>query len=101
MYVTVKDQHRDTEIAENINRLGSCRIQRASVSKLPFSDNTFDLVTAVETQYYWPDLIKDMKEILRVLKPDVTPPGAPGNYTSVELFEERDKGWLCVTGRKP
>jgi SAM-dependent methyltransferase len=29
----------------------------------------FDLVTAVETQYYWPDLINDMREILRVLKP--------------------------------
>ena len=29
----------------------------------------FDLVTAVETQYYWPDLAHDMREILRVLKP--------------------------------
>jgi len=26
-------------------------------------------VTAVETQYYWPDLLNDMREILRVLKP--------------------------------
>jgi SAM-dependent methyltransferase len=39
------------------------------VSKLPFADNSFDLVTAVETQYYWPDLVGDMREILRVLKP--------------------------------
>jgi SAM-dependent methyltransferase len=30
------------------------------------------LVTAVETQYYWPDLVKDMQEILRVLKPGGT-----------------------------
>jgi len=48
---------------------GRVEIQGASVSQLPFSDDTFDLVTAVETQYYWLDLIKDMKEILRVLRP--------------------------------
>ena len=44
-------------------------IQKASVSQLPFGDNTFDLVTAIETQYYWPDLPADMREVLRVLKP--------------------------------
>lgn len=51
---------------------GRVEIQKASVSQLPFSDNKFDLVTAVETQYYWPDLDKDMEEILRVLKPGGT-----------------------------
>ena len=48
---------------------GRVVIQKASVSKLPFPDNKFDLVTAIETQYYWPDLVGDMHEILRVLKP--------------------------------
>ena len=48
---------------------GRVVIQKASVSKLPFPDNQFDLVTAVETQYYWPNLPEDMREILRVLKP--------------------------------
>jgi ubiquinone/menaquinone biosynthesis C-methylase UbiE len=48
---------------------GHVIIQKASVSQLPFADNTFDLVTAIETQYYWPDLNDDMREILRVLKP--------------------------------
>jgi SAM-dependent methyltransferase len=43
-------------------------INQASVSKLPFPDGKFDLVTAVETQYYWPDPVNDMREILRVLK---------------------------------
>jgi len=47
---------------------GRVAIQQASVSRLPFAENTFDLVTAVETQYYWPDLLKDMQEILRVMK---------------------------------
>jgi SAM-dependent methyltransferase len=49
---------------------GRVVIQKASVSKLPFPENQFDLVTAVETQYYWPNLPGDMREILRVLKPE-------------------------------
>ena len=44
-------------------------VQQGSVSELPFPGQMFDVVTAIETQYYWPDLPGDMKEILRVLKP--------------------------------
>ncbi len=51
---------------------GRVEIRKASVSQLPFPDDEFDLVTAVETQYYWPDLFKDMSEIRRVLKPGGT-----------------------------
>ena len=51
-------------------KAGRVVIEKASVSQLPFPDNTFDLVTAIETQYYWPDLKGDMREILRVLKPE-------------------------------
>jgi ubiquinone/menaquinone biosynthesis C-methylase UbiE len=50
-------------------KAGRVEIKQASVSQLPFPENQFDLVTAIETQYYWPDLVKDMQEILRVLKP--------------------------------
>ena len=48
---------------------GRVEIQTSSVSSLPFSDNLFDLATAVNTYYYWPNLVGDMKEVLRVLKP--------------------------------
>jgi len=48
---------------------GRVVIEQASVSRLPFPDRTFDLVTAVETHFYWPDLPNDMREVLRVLKP--------------------------------
>ena len=44
-------------------------IRLGPVSKLPFSDQTFDLVTAVETHFYWPDLPNDVREVMRVLKP--------------------------------
>jgi SAM-dependent methyltransferase len=51
---------------------GRVKIKQASVSQLPFADNKFDLATAIETQYFWPDLPNDMQEILRVLKPGGT-----------------------------
>lgn len=43
-------------------------ILQASVSELPFEDEKFDFVTAVETYYFWPDKLEDLKEIYRVLK---------------------------------
>ncbi|MGB7620860.1 MAG: class I SAM-dependent methyltransferase [Terriglobia bacterium] len=48
---------------------GRVEIRQGSVSHLPFSDDMFDLVTAVETHFWWPDLPSDMREVLRVLKP--------------------------------
>jgi SAM-dependent methyltransferase len=53
-------------------KTGRVDIRQASVSRLPFPDKQFDLVTAIETHYYWPDLVKDLQEILRVLKPGAT-----------------------------
>jgi ubiquinone/menaquinone biosynthesis C-methylase UbiE len=51
---------------------GHVEIQQASVSELPFPDDTFDLATAVETHFFWPSLPADMGEIRRVLKPGGT-----------------------------
>jgi SAM-dependent methyltransferase len=48
---------------------GKVVIQNAAVSRLPFPSDSFDLVTAVETHYYWPDLSGDIREIRRALKP--------------------------------
>jgi ubiquinone/menaquinone biosynthesis C-methylase UbiE len=49
--------------------IGRVEIESGSVSQLPFANETFDLVTAIETHLFWPDLDGDMREILRVLKP--------------------------------
>jgi SAM-dependent methyltransferase len=49
--------------------LGRVIIQQASASDLPYPDSTFDLVTAVETHFWWSDLAAGMREGLRVLKP--------------------------------
>ena len=63
-------------VARNTNAheiaTGRVRILQGSVAALPFPDATFDVVTAVETHYYWPDLPNNVREILRVLKPGGT-----------------------------
>lgn len=51
---------------------GTVEIKEASVSQLPFDGNTFDIVTAVETHFWWPDLPEGLHEIFRVLKPACT-----------------------------
>ena len=48
---------------------GRVEISKASVSFLLFPSDMFDLVTSVETCYFWPDFQYDLKEINRVLKP--------------------------------
>ncbi|WP_407424351.1 class I SAM-dependent methyltransferase [Methanobrevibacter sp.] len=47
---------------------GRCEIIQGSVSDLPFEDSTFDIATAFETVYFWPDFVNDLKEVRRVLK---------------------------------
>ena len=49
---------------------GRCEIIQSSVSNLPFEDNSFDILTAFETVYFWPDIVDDLKEARRVLKDD-------------------------------
>jgi ubiquinone/menaquinone biosynthesis C-methylase UbiE len=118
--------------------LGRVEIRHGSVSQLPFPDSMFDLVTAVETHFWWPNLPGDMREVFRVTKPGGTviliaeiykgantmasklaEKYAPqtgmtllsvnehrelctnAGYSDVQAIEERDKGWICVIGRKP
>jgi ubiquinone/menaquinone biosynthesis C-methylase UbiE len=117
---------------------GRVEIRHASVSHLPFADETFDLVTAVETHFFWPDLPADVREVRRVLKSggtfllvaevylggkkwseaqienmvDLTGMHlltadehrevlAQGGYSDVQVREEPEKGWICVSAKKP
>jgi ubiquinone/menaquinone biosynthesis C-methylase UbiE len=63
-------------VANRTNRqwidMARVEIREGAVSQLPFSEDAFDLATAVETHFWWPDLPADMREVLRVLKPGGT-----------------------------
>lgn len=45
-----------------------CDIVHGNVMSLPFSEQRFDLVTACETIYFWPDLGKAFAQVYRVLR---------------------------------
>lgn len=51
---------------------GRVEIRQGSVSQMPFAADTFDLVVAVETHFWWPHLAEDMCEVFRVLRPGGT-----------------------------
>ncbi len=48
---------------------GHIGLVQCSVEKLCFPDDFFDLVTAIETYYFWPNVQHAFQEIRRVLKP--------------------------------
>ncbi|OOR30183.1 class I SAM-dependent methyltransferase [Bacillus cereus] len=97
-------------------------IHQASVSSIPYTTNFFDLITAFQTHYFWPDVENDMKEVFRVLKPngsfllvaetfkiqyhmdkfktteELVNLFYKTGFTSVKCYEER--GCLCVIGNK-
>jgi ubiquinone/menaquinone biosynthesis C-methylase UbiE len=77
---------RDTN--HDLIQSGRVDIQEAAVSRLPFRDESFDLVTAAETHYYWPHLLSDLREIRRVLKPGGT------LVIIAETYKGRRMDWL-------
>jgi ubiquinone/menaquinone biosynthesis C-methylase UbiE len=57
------------KVNQNLIKQNIVEIMYGTVSSLPFPDNMFDFVAAFETYYFWPDLINDLIEVKRVLKP--------------------------------
>ena len=45
-----------------------CEIYQCDVRSLPFDDDSFNIVTAFETVYFWQDMEKAFSEIYRVLR---------------------------------
>ena len=46
------------EVNEKLINEGKVEVMEGNVINLPFEDNTFDIVTAFETIYFWPDIEK-------------------------------------------
>lgn len=58
-----------TKVNKHWIEIDRVEIVEASVLQLPFPENMFDFVTAVETHFWWPDLPAAMRELYRILKP--------------------------------
>lgn len=57
------------EVNRDLILQGDVEVLEGNVLDLPFEDNVFDIVTAFETVYFWPDIEKSFDEVKRVLKP--------------------------------
>lgn len=60
------------EVIKDLIDEGIVEIHEGNVESLPYGDNSFDIVTAFETVYFWPDIEKSFAEVKRVLKPGGT-----------------------------
>jgi len=81
------------KVNDKLIKQGSVEIMYGTVSSLPFEDNMFDLITAFEAYYFWPNLIDDLKEINRVLKPKGTLLLVNEVYKD-DQFAKRNNKWV-------
>ena len=61
-------------------------MQQGSAAELPYEDGKFDLVTAVETVYFWPNLPRCLQEVRRVLK-------SGGHFAIMVEVVDTDSKW--------
>ena len=78
---------------------GRVEVLHGSVSSMPFSDATFDSVTAVESYYFWPDIASDLAEIRRVMKPNGQLVIISGMYLGSK-FDKRNMKLIRVGGMR-
>ena len=64
-------------------------ITQGSAEKLPYDNEMFDVVTAVETVYFWPNLPHCLQEVRRVLKPG-------GRFVIMVEVLDKDSIWTNV-----
>ena len=59
---------KSTEVNAAAIAAGRCRVLEGSAAALPFEEGAFDLVTAFETVYFWPDIEECFRGVRRTLK---------------------------------
>ena len=64
-------------------------VTQGSAEKLPYEEGKFDLVTAVETVYFWPNLPDCLQEVRRVLK-------SGGKFAILVEVVDSDSKWTSV-----
>ena len=74
---------------------GRVDVRRGSVAALPYPEDEFDLVTAMETHYFWPGFVACLKECRRVLKPGGRLVILAESYKGGK-FDKRNEEWMSL-----
>lgn len=66
---------------------GRCNIIESNVANMPFSEESFDIVSAFETIYFWPDIQNTFSSVYKILKPN-------GKFMIInEVSDSRGEKW--------
>ncbi|WP_305512324.1 class I SAM-dependent methyltransferase [Methanobrevibacter sp. V14] len=85
----------DISVQESIKRNqkaidgGRCSVIQGDVSDMPIDDESYDLISAFSTIYFWPELDETFKEVARVIKPKgrfMIAQGTDGNHPDDEKW---------------
>lgn len=94
----------EVSVAESIKKnkaaveSGRCKVMQADVSSMPIESESYDLATAFETIYFWPDIGETFKEVSRIIKPNgrfMIAQGTDGNHPDDEKWLSTVEG-MCV-----
>lgn len=96
----------EVSVAETIKRNsaavenGRCKVIQANVCDMPIEDGKYDLVTAFETIYFWPDIENTFNEVSRIIKPNgqfMIAQGTDGNHPDDEKWLNTVEGMQVYT----
>lgn len=96
----------EVSVAESIKRNQKavdekrCKVIQADVSNMPLEDESYDLVSAFETIYFWPDIENTFREVLRIIKPNgqfLIAQGTDGNHPDDEKWLNTVEGMSLYT----
>ena len=80
-----------------------CKVIQANVCNMPIEDESYDLVSAFETIYFWPDIKNTFKEVSRIIKPNgkfLIAQGTDGNHPDDEKWLNTVEGMSVYTAQE-
>lgn len=80
-----------------------CKVIQADVSDMPIDDEVYDLVSAFETIYFWPNIANTFKEVSRIIKPNgqfMIAQGTDGNHPDDEKWLSTVEGMSVYTAQE-
>ncbi len=96
----------EVSVSETLKRnakSGRCEVYQANVCDMPVEDESYDLASAFETVYFWPELGETFKEVYRIIRPGgqfMIAQGTDGNHPDDEKWLATVEGMSVYTSEE-